>query len=60
MNLFILETFVSLDTLAPILDLISNRRKKTGILIINPLNNFSSFDLYKHIKRKLTYKLTYL
>ena len=57
MNLFILETFVSLDTLAPILDLISNRRKKTGILIINPLNNFSSFDLYKHIKKKINLQI---
>ena len=54
MNLFVLESFISLDTLAPIIETLSKKKKrKICIMIINPLNDFSSLDLFKFIKGKI-------
>ena len=53
MHLFIFESFISLDTLAPIIDTVSQKTKqKTAILSVNPLNNFKSILLYKYILKK--------
>ena len=49
MHLFLIDLFVSLDTLAPIIKTIS--KKNVVICNINPINEFRSLDLYKEIKK---------
>ena len=49
MHLFLIDVFVSLDTLAPIIKTIS--KKNVVICNVNPINEFRSLDLYKEIKK---------
>ena len=54
MNLFVLESFISLDTLAPIIETLSkSKKRKICLLIVNPLNDFASLDLFKYIQRRI-------
>ena len=54
MNLFVLESFISLDTLAPIVETLSkSKKRKICLLIVNPLNDFASLDLFKYIQRRI-------
>ena len=52
MHLFLLDLFVSLDTLAPIIKVIK-KKNKIGICNVNPINKFENLDLYKYINRKI-------
>lgn len=54
MHLFLLDLFVSLDTLAPIIEVIK-KKKKIGICNVNPVNKFESLSLYKHITKKVDF-----
>ena len=49
MHLFLIDLFVSLDTLAPVIKTIS--KKNVVICNVNPINKFRSLDLYKVIKK---------
>tara|TARA_B100000965_G_scaffold361821_1_gene343467 strand:- start:630 stop:1748 length:1119 start_codon:yes stop_codon:yes gene_type:complete len=54
MHLFLLDLFVSLDTLAPIIKVIQ-KKNKIGICNVNPINKFENLDLYKYITRKIDF-----
>ena len=52
MHLFLLDLFVSLDTLAPIIKVIQ-KKNKIGVCNVNPVNKFENLDLYKYISKKI-------
>ena len=51
MHLFIVDLFISLDTVAPIISALNNKNKKTEIYFANPLQDFSNHKLIKHLNK---------
>ena len=49
MHLFLIDLFVSLDTLSPVIKTIS--KKNVSICNVNPVNEFKTLDLYKEIEK---------
>ncbi len=45
MHLFIIDLFISLDTLAPVINKLNNHKKSTSIYFVNPFQNFSKHKL---------------
>ena len=52
MHLFISDLFISIDTLAPVIDILKDNNKKVKILNINPVENFSKDKLYVYLKKR--------
>ena len=52
MHLFISDLFISIDTLAPVIDILKEKNKKVKILNINPVENFSKDKLYAYLKKR--------
>ena len=45
MHLFIIDLFISLDTVAPLIDGLNRNKQKTKICFTNPLQDFSNHKL---------------
>lgn len=54
MHLFLIDLFISLDTLAPVIHTIS-KKNKVGIWRVNLLQNYNNIKLYKFIIGKIHY-----
>ena len=52
MHLFISDLFISIDTLAPVIDILKEKNKRVKILNINPVENFSEDKLYAYLKKR--------
>ena len=52
MHLFISDLFISIDTLAPVIDILKEKNKRVKILNINPVENFSKDKLYAYLKKR--------
>ena len=51
MHLFVIDLFISLDTVAPIISGLNNKGKKTVIYFANPLQDFSNHKLIKYLNK---------
>jgi hypothetical protein len=51
MHLFIIDLFISLDTLAPVINKLNNHKKSTSIYFINPFQNFSKHKLIEFLNK---------
>ena len=50
MHLFIIDLFISLDNVAPIIYGLNNKKISTKIYSVNPLQNFSENKLLKFLR----------
>ena len=54
MHLFVIDLFISLDTVAPLIDGLNKKDQKTKICFVNPLQDFSNYKLISYLgKSKL-------
>lgn len=51
MHLFVIDLFISLDTVAPIISGLNNKGKKTVIYFANPMQDFSKHKLIKYLNK---------
>jgi len=51
MHLFIVDLFISLDTVAPIIDGLNKKGKKTKICFVNPMQDFSHHKLIQYLNK---------
>ena len=49
MHLFIIDLFISLDTVAPLIDGLNRNKQKTKICFTNPLQDFSNHKLVQYL-----------
>ena len=51
MHLFIIDLFISLDTVAPLIDGLNKNEQKTKICFVNPLQDFSNHKLINYLNK---------
>jgi len=51
MHLFIIDLFISLDTVAPLIDGLNKNEQKTKICFVNPLQDFSNHKLIHYLNK---------
>ena len=51
MHLFIVDLFISLDTVAPIIDGLNKKGQKTKICFVNPMQDFSHHRLIRYLNK---------
>ena len=51
MHLFIIDLFISLDTVAPLIDGLNRNKQKTKICFTNPLQDFSNHKLVQYLNK---------
>ncbi len=51
MHLFIVDLFISLDTVAPIIDGLNKKGQKTKICFVNPMQDFSHHRLIQYLNK---------
>ena len=51
MHLFIIDLFISLDTVAPLIDGLNRNKQKTKICFANPLQDFSNHKLVQYLNK---------
>ena len=51
MHLFIVDLFISLDTISPLVSGLNKKGEKTKICFVNPLQNFSNHKLIEYLNK---------
>ena len=51
MHLFIVDLFISLDTVAPLIDGLNKNEQKTKVCFVNPLQDFSNHKLIHYLNK---------